>query len=202
MKICITCKQEKENYEFHKNPYGKDGLRNECKYCISIKQKNYHILNKEKNNLKSNNYYIENTSEVLRKSKVYRDLNKTIISRKAYIKRKMNKLHNFSCSLRSLISSSFKNKNFKKGIKSKEILGCTLQEFRNYIESKFESWMNWNNYGGINIKTKNTNWDLDHIIPLDSAKTQDDIIKLNHYTNFQPLCSYTNRYIKKNKHEK
>ena len=26
-----------------------------------------------------------------------------------------------------------------------------------------------------------------------------DIYKLNHYTNLQPLCSYTNRYIKKDR---
>jgi hypothetical protein len=30
-----------------------------------------------------------------------------------------------------------------------------------------------------------------------SATSEDDVIKLNHYTNLQPLCSYTNRYIKK-----
>ena len=40
--------------------------------------------------------------------------------------------------------------------------------------------------------------DIDHIIPLSSAKTEEDIIRLNHYTTLQPLCSYTNRYIKKN----
>ena len=42
-------------------------------------------------------------------------------------------------------------------------------------------------------------WDLDHIIPVSSAKSEDEIIKLNHYTNFQPLDSYINRKIKRNK---
>lgn len=32
--------------------------------------------------------------------------------------------------------------------------------------------------------------------PISSAKTEEEAIKLCHYTNFQPLCSYTNRYIK------
>jgi len=36
-----------------------------------------------------------------------------------------------------------------------------------------------------------------HIIPISSAKTNDDVYKLNHYSNFQPLCSYVNRFIKK-----
>lgn len=69
-------------------------------------------------------------------------------------------------------------------------------EFKSYLESKFETWMNWENRGLYNGEL-NYGWDIDHIIPLSSAKTEDDIIKLNHYSNLQPLCSYTNRYIKK-----
>ena len=45
----------------------------------------------------------------------------------------------------------------------------------------------------------NIGWDIDHIVPLSSAKTEEDLIKLNHYTNLQPLCSQTNRYIKRDK---
>ena len=56
--------------------------------------------------------------------------------------------------------------------------------------------MNWDNYGKYNGEL-NYGWDLDHIIPVASAKTEEDIYKLNHYTNFQPLCSFTNRNIKK-----
>jgi hypothetical protein len=58
--------------------------------------------------------------------------------------------------------------------------------------------MNWENKGKIGTDL-NIGWDLDHIIPLSSAKTEEEILKLNHYTNFQPLCSYTNRYIKRSK---
>jgi hypothetical protein len=38
---------------------------------------------------------------------------------------------------------------------------------------------------------------IDHIIPISTANTEDEVIKLNHFTNLKPLCSYTNRYIKK-----
>ena len=44
-------------------------------------------------------------------------------------------------------------------------------------------------------------WDIDHIIPVSLAESESDIIKLNHYTNLQPLCSKVNRNIKKNKLE-
>ena len=43
--------------------------------------------------------------------------------------------------------------------------------------------MNWDNAG---------KWHLDHIIPISSAKNEEDIIKLNHYTNFQPLWAIDN----------
>jgi hypothetical protein len=58
--------------------------------------------------------------------------------------------------------------------------------------------MTWDNYGLYNGEL-NYGWDIDHIIPLSSGKTEDDLINLNHYTNLQPLCSKINRDIKKNK---
>ena len=47
------------------------------------------------------------------------------------------------------------------------------------MESKFDENMNWANQG--------TYWHIDHIIPISSAKTEEDIYILNHYTNLQPL---------------
>ena len=43
--------------------------------------------------------------------------------------------------------------------------------------------MSWNNAG---------EWHYDHIYPISLAKTQEEIIKLNHYTNFQPLWAKEN----------
>lgn len=71
--------------------------------------------------------------------------------------------------------------------------------FKEYIESKFEIWMTWDNYGNPKdgfYEIEKT-WDLDHIIPLRTAVDENEIIKLNHFTNLQPLCSYNNRFIKK-----
>jgi cytidylate kinase len=46
--------------------------------------------------------------------------------------------------------------------------------------------------------TFNFGWDIDHMIPVSTAKTEEDVIRLNHYTNLQPLCSKINRDIKRN----
>jgi hypothetical protein len=94
-----------------------------------------------------------------------------------------------------MIGNSMRYKGYLKNSKSESILGCTFEDFKLHLESKFEIWMSWNNYGLYNGEL-NYGWDIDHIIPLDSAETEEDIIKLNHYTNLQPLCSYTNRHIK------
>ena len=48
------------------------------------------------------------------------------------------------------------------------------------------------------VEYENNGWDIDHIIPLTSAINEEDLIKLNHYTNLKPLCSKINRDIKRN----
>lgn len=136
------------------------------------------------------------------RQKEYRIKNKDIVNKKLnllYKKRAENDpLFKLKVSLRKMINNKLKYGGYSKKTKTQQILGCSFEEFKEYLESKFESWMNWGNYGKYN-GTLNFGWDIDHIIPLSSAKTEEEIIKLNHYTNLQPLCSYTNRYIKRDK---
>jgi hypothetical protein len=78
------------------------------------------------------------------------------------------------------------------------ILGCTIKEFKLQLESNFELWMNWDNRGKYNGEF-NHGWDIDHIIPLGIATSKEDVIKLWHHSNLNPLCSKINRYIKKDR---
>ena len=68
------------------------------------------------------------------------------------------------------------------------IVGCSFEELKLYLESKFETWMNWDNYGLYNGKL-NYGWDIDHIIPLCSALKEEDVILLlkiiKKFNNFQ-----------------
>lgn len=59
--------------------------------------------------------------------------------------------------------------------------------------------MNWGNYGKYKKKTLYYGWDVDHIIPLSSAETEEKLLEISNYINLQPLCSYINRTIKKGK---
>lgn len=85
----------------------------------------------------------------------------------------------------------------KRSKHTKDIFGCTLDELKAHLESQFEPWMSWDNWGGRLVIEQNASWDVDHIIPLSSAQSEEEIYKLNHYTNLRPLCSYVNRFIKR-----
>ena len=115
--------------------------------------------------------------------------------------RKSNPVYIAMSRLRSGINSIIKRRGLVKEKRTSEILGCTESEFIKHIESKFEDWMNWSNHSCGNKICKNDflkSWDIDHIIPISTAKNIEDIYRLNHYTNLQPMCSAKNRYYKKN----
>jgi hypothetical protein len=79
-----------------------------------------------------------------------------------------------------------------------EVLGCSLEEFKHHLERQFEPWMTWENMGGRHVSGPNITWDLDHIVPISSAQTEEDVYRLSHYTNLRPLCSFNNRWVKRN----
>lgn len=161
------------------------------------------IRNKNGKKLADKKYAQKNKLELNKKKKIWAIQNpeKHKKAKYSYVTRKLETdiLYKIKHYIRCSINQSLIKKGFTKKCKTYEILGCSYEEFKAYIESRFESWMNWNNRGnwdGIPKKI-NTAWDIDHIIPLSTAKTEEDVIRLNHYTNLQPLCSYINRFIKK-----
>jgi hypothetical protein len=91
-----------------------------------------------------------------------------------------------------------KSKNSIKTSGTFNILGIDKKGFIKHLESLWEPWMNWDNYGLYKKDTFNYGWDIDHIVPSSTAITEEDIYKLNHYTNLRPLCSKVNRDIKRN----
>ena len=85
----------------------------------------------------------------------------------------------------------------KPGTRFEQIVGLCKEDFRRKIERQFEPWMNWNNYGTVQGKHPTAPgqcWDLDHIVPISTAQSVEDVIRLNHHENLRPLCSYVNRW--------
>ena len=84
---------------------------------------------------------------------------------------------------RARMNLAFRSKGYKKRSKTHEILGCSYEFLIGYIESQFWTGMTWEN---------RSEWHIDHIIPIASAKTEEDVIRLSHYTNLQPLWAADN----------
>jgi hypothetical protein len=175
-------KYQKEYRE--KNKESIEKYREQYKDRMKELQKSYYIKNKEKRKTYIKEYYQKNKEKIL-------EYNREYVKKRCATDTLFKSSHN----IRSLIFSSFKNGGFRKNTKTYQILGCSFDEFKKYIENQFESWMGWKNHGKYNGEF-NYGWDFDHIIPSSIATTEEDIIKLNHYTNFQPLCSKINRDIK------
>ena len=165
------------------------------------RSKVYRDNNKEKIMLKQKKYRAENKEKINESDKLYRENNKELVknSKKNYkIKKlKTDYFYRLKHNVGNLIRHAIKAKQFVKGTKTEIILGCSYNEFKSHLESKFEPWMSWENYGKYNGQL-NYGWDIDHIIPTSSAKSEEELLKLNNYNNLQPLCSYFNRNIKKN----
>lgn len=145
--------------------------------------------NKEVIAEKKKAHYEKNKDFFLEKNRKYRKNNRESINatqREYESKRRKNdplyRLKRFQRDSLTRISKVIKGKQKRT---SAEYLGCSIKEFKNYIESKWQKGMNWSN---------NTihGWHIDHIIPLSTAKTEEDIIKLCHYTNHQPLWAKDN----------
>ena len=160
--------------------------------------KEYNLRNKEEIKEYNKEYNLKNKEKI----KKYKSDNRLKINQNAlkyYYNRISNdEIYYLSYRIRNLIRISIKKRGYSKKSKTNEILGCSFEEFKIYIESKFEDWMNWSNHGLYNGQL-NYGWDIDHIIPLSSVKTEEDVIRLNHYTNLQPLCSFVNRVIKRDR---
>lgn len=88
--------------------------------------------------------------------------------------------------LKGIVRARVRNAlNNNKNKKSIEYLGCTIEEFRNHITSKFIEGMSWNNYG---------EWEIDHIVPIMYKNPSlDDVIKRLHWKNTQPMWKFDNQ---------
>ena len=89
--------------------------------------------------------------------------------------------HKLSSRLRNLLNF----KSYKKNKSINEVIGCSPEFLKHYLEEKFTDSMTWENHGFYG-------WHIDHVIPLSSAKSEDEIYQLCHYTNLQPLWAKDN----------
>ena len=81
--------------------------------------------------------------------------------------------------LRSAIAGGFKSGSAVRD------LGCSIEDLKRYLESKFEIGMSWKNYG---------EWHIDHVVPLSwfNLENREQLIYACRFDNLQPLWAEDN----------
>ena len=137
-------------------------------------KKIYRKLNKEKIQKQKNNYYQKNKATINEKSRKYQA-----------DRRNNDRFYKLKKNIRTLIGMCYRNKGYSKTSKSVAILGCDYPTLQAHLEASFverygilpEPWMELH---------------IDHIIPVRTATTEQELLELNNFTNLQLLFSEDN----------
>lgn len=136
-------------------------------------------------------YVNDNKAEIKEYKKSHRRANRAKNNLKSNNRYKSDIEFKLRLNLRTRLNRALKS-NFKIG-SCIENLGCSINELKMYLESKFKPGMSWENH-------TRTGWHIDHIIPLSSFNLSDkeQFKKASHYTNLQPLW-YVENIVKRNR---
>lgn len=196
---CKSCNKQYYENNISKIKVKQKEHHNKNKEEINLKRREYRRLNKDKVKLAAKNFYQKNKEKVKQKSKEYvaKNRNKVLSARKKYRQAHKKERNNYLCwrretdslfkltsSLRSMLNRVFSRKKYSKKSKTYTLLGADFEVVKQHlIETAIK------NYGKYD-PTKN--YHIDHIIPCASAKTEEALIKLQHYSNLQYLTAQDN----------
>jgi len=206
-KICAKCKESKSVREFYRRETSKDGLRAECISCERVRRAKHRKANKDNIKEYNRNYREANKEEIAEKKKAYHEANKEkykayceankekIAERKKVYemqRRSKDPFFRLKQNYRNSCYRAFKSIGQKKNNPSLKLLELeTWQQLAKHLQAQFYDHpetgeeMTFDDHGIYG-------WHIDHIIPISTAKTEEDIIKLCHYTNLQPLWAEEN----------
>lgn len=166
-KICTKCKQELHLNMFNKQNGGRFGVSGECKICL----KNRHLIWNENGGREWCRIWKNN-------------------------KRNTDPQHKLKQLLRLRLLDALKRHTsggkVHKTHSAIELIGCSIEQFKQHLELQFRNGMSWSNHGKV--------WEIDHIKPCSSFDLTDveQQMQCFNYINTQPLTVSENR-SKKNK---
>ena len=199
-KICTKCRTEKSVDCFCKNKTRKDGLTDWCNDCIA----EYRLSRKDamREYRENNKTQIQETNSKYKKShreqqrnsqRKYVENNKEKILENQRKRRKerfeTEPLYKLKEQARRMIWLSFYRTDKAKREHTEKIIGCTLEQLTEHLVKTF-----FGNYGVEYDGTQDVH--IDHIIPISTAETEEDVYRLCHYSNLQLLYATDN--IRKN----
>jgi len=184
LKKCCRCKLDKPIVDFQKRKDAKDGLKYWCKECDSLSMKKHYKANTDKVLTACKKRYKESEGRYLQQQKDYQKNNpeqrrKTL---RTYVSNRRKRDINFKIkgTLQSRMNIVLRYKGVRKASKTMDLVGCSIDECRRYIEALFKEGMSWDNHG---------EWHIDHIKPISSfdLTKEEEQKQCFHYSNLQPL---------------
>jgi len=147
--------------------------------------KAYRAANRDKKKANSKAWREANRDKIKTKEKAWREANRDKTKAHYNNRIKTNIQYKLSRRLRSRLYKALRG-NFKNGSAVTD-LGCSIDELKMHLESKFQYGMNWDNWSF-------EGWHIDHIKPLASFDLTDrkQLLLACHYTNLQPLWAIDN----------
>tara|TARA_B100000900_G_C20126993_1_gene532384 strand:- start:105 stop:560 length:456 start_codon:yes stop_codon:yes gene_type:complete len=110
-----------------------------------------------------------------------------LLRNRTYVKKRRDTDPEFKlrCNLRTRVWTAVKSQGVEKCAKTIDLVGCTIQQLKDHLESQFTDGMSWENQG---------EWHIDHIRPCASYNllNEDQQRECFHYTNLQPLWATDN----------
>lgn len=182
----LISEYHKKNYKNKKTEIlerNKNWLSNNKEKKREIDKK-YREENKELIKNGYENFHKKNPLIKLEYQKKYYKNNREKIFNYVYERRKNDLLFKLKDNVRCRLRVFLNSRNISKKNKTFDILGCSPEFLKKHIEKQFTEGMSWELMG--------EHIHIDHIIPLSSAKTEEEIYKLCHYTNLQPLWAKDN----------
>ena len=188
LKECNVCGLKKSINDF---PFSKSKNKylSKCRQCKNEYERKYRETKREKFRKINKEQYEKNRKNRIESAKKYRKEHSNYLNKKRmenyYRRMKNDNLFRLKTMVRICIWHSFYRKKYIKKEKTEEILCCNLDFFYKYLLQTF-----YDNYGYEWDKIEPVH--IDHIKPLSTAETEEDVIRLCHYTNLQLLKAEDN----------
>ena len=144
-KICNKCKVTKNLSFFYADKSKKLNVDSRCKECAKSARKEHYRQNKQESDTVSKKYYNKNREEILKYKIEYNKKNKQRLNEARKLLFEKRPERRIASNLRSRLSIALKN-NQKTGSAVQD-LGCSFEELKQHLESKFQPGMTWENYG-------------------------------------------------------
>lgn len=216
---CRRCGKLKLAKEFYRHSTRKNGLTIFCRECFKFIRRESYLKHREKRLIERKRYAKQNKAKIAAAKKLYYLSHRDAIRSYKKLWRQKNAIrlregarqyrqshraqrrlyeinrlktdlnYRLQYNLRSRLHCALRLQNSKKSDLTMKLIGCSINELKRYLQSKFLRGMTWNNYG------KN-GWCIDHIVPcafFDLSKAENQK-KCFHYSNLQPMWAIDNMY--------